>query len=123
MKMHAFFPLVFFIFGAITVKAPPDTLWTKMFGGGNPGGCNYSGDAGRSVQQTTDGGFIVAGWTHSFNAVGADMRLIRTNELGDTLWTCLIGDSAENVAYSVQETRDQGFIVIGFNSQESYGGG
>jgi len=123
MKMYVSFSLVLIISGAISVKTPPDTLWTKIFGGDNPGGCNLSGDAGRSVQQTHDRGFVVAGWTHSFGSVGANIRLIRTNELGDSVWTCLIGDSADNVAYSVQETRDQGFIVVGFNVQQSGGGG
>ena len=48
----------------------PDTLWTCTYGGS-------SGDYGYSVQQTSDGGFVVAGSTRSFGAGGYDVWLIR----------------------------------------------
>ena len=48
-----------------------DTLWTKVYGG-------LSGDYARCVQQTLDGGYIIAGYTHSFaSSVYEDMWLIR----------------------------------------------
>ena len=52
---------------SVTVFAqPPDTLWTKIYGG-------TGSDVPYSVQQTTDGGFIVAGYTASYGAGGYDV--------------------------------------------------
>jgi hypothetical protein len=114
---------VFVVFAISSIKAPPDTLWTRTFGGGSPGCDEHSGDAGRSILETNDGGFIIAGWTHSYGVAGSDIRIIRTNELGDTLWTCVVGDSLDNVGYSIQKTFDHGFIITGFNYEPGGRGG
>jgi len=91
-----------------------DTLWTKTFGGSNQ-------DEGYSVQQTTDGGYILAGYTKSYGAGSMDVYLIKTDPLGDTLWTRTFGGSAADVGYSVQQINDGGYIVVG--SETSWGGG
>jgi hypothetical protein len=121
MKFYSFILAILF-FGTISLQGPPDTLWTRIFGGEEPGCNQYSGDVGRSVQPTNDGGFIVGGWTHSFGIAGADIWLIRTNELGDTLWTCTFGDSANNVGYSFQQVPNNGLIISGFNYEGGGGG-
>ena len=116
MKIYSLF-MVFLFFGTLSIQAPPDTLWTRFFGGTQPGCGENSGNAGRSVESTSDGGFLVAGWTYSTANSGADIWLIRTDELGDTLWTSNFGDSIDNFAYSIQRTADHGFIIAGFSSE------
>jgi len=92
----------------------PDTLWTLTLG-------ESSEDRGRSVQQTTDGGYIITGYTCSYGAGSYDVYLIKTDSLGDTLWTRTFGGSASDVGYSVQQTTDGGYIIAGITY--SYGAG
>jgi uncharacterized delta-60 repeat protein len=110
--------LIFFILllsSAITLAQPPDTLWTHTYGGN---GTDYAS----SVQQTTDGGYIVTGYTSSFGVGGNDFYLVKTNSQGDTLWTRTYGGSNADVAFSVQhDTIDGGYIVAGYT--ESFGAG
>ncbi|MFH1011428.1 MAG: hypothetical protein V1784_09385 [bacterium] len=92
-----------------------DTLWTRTYGGS-------SSDVARSVQQTADGGYIVAGYTNSFAAGLSDFYLMKTNSQGDTLWTRTYGGSNYDEAYSVQQTADGGYIVAGFTRSFGAGG-
>ena len=91
----------------ISAKAQaPDTLWTKTYGG-------ISHDEGKSVQQTTDGGYIIAGYSSSFGAGGGDVYLIKTDQNGDTLWTKTYGGSSADYGQFVRQTTDGGYIVVG----------
>jgi len=85
-----------------------DVLWTRTYGGS-------SEDYGYSVQQTTDGGYIVTGTTVSFGAGGWDFYLIKTDADGDTLWTRTYGCPESDYAHSVQQTTDGGYIMAGFS--------
>jgi hypothetical protein len=89
-------------------------MWTRTYGG-------TSDDDGLSVQQTSDGGYIVAGSTMSFGAGGYDVYVIKTNASGDTQWTRTYGGKRYEWGYSVQQTSDSGYIVAGWT--DSYGAG
>jgi hypothetical protein len=98
----------------VRTDAAGDTLWTRTYGG-----IEY--DFGWSVQQTFYGGFIIAGSSYSFGAGGLDLYLIRTDALGDTLWTKTYGGTSNDYGVSVQLTSDGGYIVAG--KTESFGSG
>ncbi|MBI4722918.1 MAG: T9SS type A sorting domain-containing protein [Candidatus Stahlbacteria bacterium] len=98
----------------IKTNSEGDTLWTRTYGGDG-------WDWGYSVQETKDGGFIIAGNTYSFGVGEDDVYLIRTNSAGDTLWTKTYGGDKEDGGYSVQETKDSGFIITGYTY--SFGAG
>jgi hypothetical protein len=70
-------------------------------------------DYGHAVQQTSDGGFIIVGITLGFGTSNVDVYLIKTNDRGDTLWTKTFGETEWDFAYSVQQTSDGGYIIVG----------
>ena len=82
------------------------TQWTKTYGGSD-------WDFGNCVEQTTDGGYIICGGTYSFGEGDEDYYLIKTNSIGDTLWTKTFGGIKEDIAKSVIQTTDGGYILTG----------
>ena len=93
---------------------PPATAWTKTFGG--------SGfDSGESVQQTSNGGYIIAGHTQSYGAGERDVWLIKTDSSGNLAWNKTFGGSDDDLGYSGQQTSDGGYVVAGYTW--SYGAG
>jgi hypothetical protein len=83
-----------------------DTVWTRTCGGPNE-------DRGQSVQQTSDGGYIIAGFTDSFGTGSADGYLVKTNSSGATLWTRTYGGADFDCINSIEQTSDGGYIAAG----------
>ena len=108
---HILISLVIFTFARL--DAQPST-WQNYWGG-------YNMEVGNAIQQTSDDGFIIAGATFSFGAGLSDIYLIKTDSLGNTLWTRTYGGPGEDYAKSVKQTRDGGYIVAGHTN--SYGAG
>jgi hypothetical protein len=76
-----------------------DTLWTRIYAG-------TGFEDGRSVEQTSDGGFIVCGYSSN---IPTGFRLIKTDAAGDTLWTRVMSGSG----FTVRQTSDGGYIATG----------
>ncbi len=86
--------------------------WQKTFGGSDYDGTNC-------IQETIDGGYIVAGWTYSKNGDvkenkgESDIWVLKLDIDGNLEWQKTYGGSARDVAHSVCETSDGGYIVAG----------
>jgi hypothetical protein len=92
----------------IKLNKAGDTLWTRTFG-------NSNSDWGSSVQQTNDGGYIIAGITVNPANFFKDILLVKTNSSGDTVWTRIFEGIYNDDVKSVQQTADGGYILAGSN--------
>jgi len=88
--------------------------WNSVFGGAGS-------DAAFAVEQTSDGGFIMAGYTGSFGAGAYDVWLVKADSSGNEEWNATFGGTETDRGTSVSETSDGGFIVTGQTA--SFGSG
>ncbi|MFC2161678.1 CFI-box-CTERM domain-containing protein [Acidobacteriota bacterium] len=98
----------------LKLSSSGDIEWNKAYGG-------IKNDTAHSIQQTFDGGYIVAGKTYSFGAGIGDVWILKLNILGAIEWQKTYGGGQDEEAKSIQQTSDGGYIVAG--STESYGVG
>jgi RHS repeat-associated protein len=78
-------------------------------------------DRGQSVQQTSDGGYIIVGLTYTSTYGDADVWLVKTSSSGEKQWDKTFGGIGRDVPCSVRQTSDGGYIIVG--STSSYGAG
>jgi hypothetical protein len=94
-----------------------DTLgnqqWYRTF---NANGANR----GYCLQQTEDGGYIIAGETYIGNDQN-DVYLIKTDSLGNQQWCRTFGGNRDDRGRFVRQTFDNGYIIAGYT--RTYGAG
>lgn len=101
--------------------AQPNISWQKSLGGTNS-------DIARSVTQTLDGGYIVAGYTTSINGDvtenngGRDVWVVKLNSLGVKEWDKSYGSNGDEEAYEIKQTSDDGYIITGLTDSSNFFG-
>ena len=88
--------------------------WNKAYGG-------TKDDEASSIQQTTDGGYIVAGTTRSFGTGSGDAWLLKIDGTGNIEWQRTIGGLESESALETRQTADGGYLAVG--SASSFGAG
>ena len=89
-----------------------DAIWTHEIGGS-------ADDGGSSLQQTTDGGYIITGFTYSYGNNGGNTWLIKTNSQGTIEWNQTYGGNENQSGSSVQQTTDGSYIIVGITTSWS----
>ncbi|MBD3233710.1 MAG: T9SS type A sorting domain-containing protein [candidate division Zixibacteria bacterium] len=85
-----------------------DTLWSRTYGGAE-------NEFANCVLQTSDGGYILAGFSDSYGPGNGDYYVVKTDEIGDTIWTRAYGFPTKgDYAVSVVENLNSEYIVIGY---------
>ncbi|MGX7667602.1 T9SS type A sorting domain-containing protein [Flavobacterium pedocola] len=113
------YQLVILLFSVNTFSQAPALQWQKSLGGTN-------GDILQSIKKTSDGGFIVSGYTTSVNGDVTtnhgdfDYWVAKVTDTGTIIWQKSFGGSGMDLAKSAIQTTDGGFIVSG-NSMSNNG--
>ena len=114
-KFFYFFSFILVFLTKQLQAQAPDTMWTKTFGGSNI-------DVGYCVQETIDSGFIITGYTRSYGvASGRNVWLVKTDLSGEEEWNNTFGGNDDDEGYSVQQTADSGYVIVGYT--KSFGAG
>lgn len=91
----------------LRIDAQGNTLWLKKYDN------ESEWEEGNYVQQTSDGGYIIAGVTEFPEPRSLDIWLIKTDSMGDTLWTKIYGGDYIDSPSSLCETKDGGYLIAG----------
>ena len=89
--------------------------WDKTFGGTGEDLCEF-------VQQTSDSGYIMTGYTNSYGAGGEDIWLIKTDSAGNKEWDKTFGGTGNERSWSLDQTSDNGYIITGWTNSKGKGG-
>ncbi|WPO91524.1 T9SS type A sorting domain-containing protein [Chryseobacterium sp. HR92] len=111
---HLTSTLLFFTFSIFSAQTAPSIEWQKALGGSQ-------GESANDIQQTSDGGYIVAGNSMSTdgnmtNHGDSDYWIVKLDASGTLQWQKSLGGSFYDSANSIQQTADGGYIVAGESS-------
>ena len=102
----------------VKITANGTIQWQRNYGGSGT-------DEAYSIQQTYDGGYIVAGTSNSSdsditnNHGSDDVWVVKMNAYGSIQWQKSYGGSNIDRAYSIYQTTDSGFIVAGYTESNN----
>lgn len=89
-------------------------IWEQTYG-------HWNGELANDVYQTSDGGYILTGYTSSFGGPPTrwDVYIVKTDSLGNMIWDNNINISAYDYTFSVRPTADNSYIICGFTGTVS----
>ena len=76
---------------------------------------------GNNIIQAADKGYIITGYTQSFGAGNKDLWVIRTDSLGDSLWTRTYGGELGDEGWDILPFNNSDYLIIG--NTQSFGEG
>lgn len=101
-----------FILGMFFVSLSAAQSYQRGFGGN-------AGDIGTCIKRTPDSNYVLCGFTGSFGAGQDDIYLLKTDTLGNLLWSKTYGGTGSDLCYYLDVCSDGGFILCGGRSNTS----
>jgi PKD repeat protein len=91
--------------------------WQKSIGG-------TDSDFANDIEQTSDGGYIITGYTYSNNGdisgihyYGySDCLVLKLDSVGNIIWQKCLGGTSNDEGWSIKQTTDDGYIVAGVSN-------
>ena len=102
----------------VKLDSSGNIVWQKCLGG-----TNY--DYGNAIQQTSDNGYIITGYTYSNhgdvsgNHGGADVWVVKLDSSGTILWQKCLGGTSSDIGYDINQTSDNGYIITGYTGSNN----
>ena len=100
----------------IKTNSTGNVTWSKTFGGGGF-------ELGYSVKQTSDGGYVLLGYSDSYGSGLYDVLLLKLSAIGSITWSKTYGGTADDYGLCIHITTDGGYIISGRTSSYGAGGG
>jgi len=88
-------------------EEPHVFAWAKLYGG-----LDRRREIGNFVQQTTDGGYIIAGTNDTSSMDGSDGWIVRLDEEGNVMWHKKY-EGCRNATGVIRQTGDGGYVAAG----------
>jgi len=95
----------------VKLDANGNLQWTKTIGG-------KIWERGRSLIQTSDGGYAIAGTLYPFEAEGWDVYVVKLDANGNLQWTKTIGGPKREWGFSLIQASDGGYAITGITSSD-----
>jgi len=93
--------------------------WERYYGGSD-------WDIANAVIETKDNAYLMVGQTYSYGAANGNIYMVKTNYLGDTLWTRTFGGDSSDYAMSADVLFDSTYLIgattksFGFGDYDAY---
>ncbi len=98
----------------IKIDSTGNELWRRFYG-------TSRDDAALSIASTSDGGYILVGYTENIPPNSRDIFLVKINSGGDTLWTRTLARPGVDGGNSIVQTRDNGYLICGYMTPSIFG--
>jgi len=90
----------------VKISSKGKERWARTYGGNG-------GDFIKSIIQTTDGGYVLAGYTNSFNSEKNNILVMKTDGLGNIQWAKIYKGTDNNFISSLTIAKDGGYVLAG----------
>jgi len=88
----------------VRITSEAEIIWQKAMGG-------PSRDCASFIAETSDKGFVFAGYTESFGAGNRDIWVVKLDGSGNPVWQKTLGGKEDDEAYEVIESSDRGIVI------------